>query len=332
MIKTGEASSVFIMVMEYKMSQLQDDYNELYRKGIAAFKAKNAEQARSYFLSASVLDPQQKTAWLALAKIENNADKRTEYYRKVAQIDPKDPIARAYLDGLSSVKNTPKPRRVGIPLWLGVLGFVLLLTVFGVGFVLNQNQSANILPTQMMMETASQFAQVLEQSEATPIASETIALTEIVLETSTETTLVPTETVFVMQEVPVLNTVQFNITLEPQITSTQSTGSLVIPPTNTVQFVPPTATLPTVPIPTLIVPTSGVTFVVTTSTPNPNANATTTPVLNVTQPPTALIGTVTSMPLLVTATFDFQEAPIPATNPADPPSTVEPNSGGRARR
>jgi hypothetical protein len=322
--------------MEYNMSQLQNDYNELYRKGIAAFKAKNAEQARSYFLSASVLDPQQKTAWLALAKIENNADKRTEYYRKVIQIDPKDPIARAYLDGLNSAKSTPKTetdsRKVGIPVWLGTLGFVLLLAVFGVGFVLNQNQSVDTLPTQMIMETTSQSAQSLQQSEATLIPTEAIALTETTLETSTEITLVPTETTFLTQEAPVLNTVQFNITLQPQITTTQNTGSLVIPSTNTVQFVPPTATLPSVPIPTLVVPTVGITFVVTTSTPNPNANATTTPALNITQPPTALIGTVTTMPLLVTATRDFEEAPVPATNPADPPSTVEPNSGGRAGR
>jgi len=128
------------------LSTPQKEYKDLYNAGVAAVRAKDLERARKLFLAAVTLDEQQKSGWLALARLETDLTQKGEYYRCVLRIDPRDAVARAFVDGMRHTRPQPWYRSR----WrIGLLGLVVLLLGGTLALLVAQPEGSggNILPT-----------------------------------------------------------------------------------------------------------------------------------------------------------------------------------------
>jgi len=148
------------------MSDSRDDFQNLYERAQQAVRDHDTERACVLLRAAVALasePPQEKRALLALARLETKPQAKAAAYRRVLELDPRDAVARAYLQGMRDARPAPAPpehknARRRSALWLALP--VLLLALLGFGlFSLLSGAPAPGLPTSAPSLTPSQMAE-----------------------------------------------------------------------------------------------------------------------------------------------------------------------------
>jgi tetratricopeptide (TPR) repeat protein len=88
----------------------------LVRQGIAAFKARQRQQAASLFVQATQLEPDNQLAWLWLAGCTSHPDEKRQHLLQAVQINPNNEIGQRAVAALAqleeSAQNQPSPPTV----------------------------------------------------------------------------------------------------------------------------------------------------------------------------------------------------------------------------
>lgn len=291
------------------MSTPQKEYKDLYNAGVAAVRAKDLERARKLFLAAVTLDEQQKSGWLALARLETDLPQKAEYYRQVLRIDPRDAVARAFVDGMRHTRPQPWYRSR----WrIGLLGLVVLLLGGTLALLVAQPEGSgdNILPTMARLPSMTPSNAV---ELAAPLSENSGVTGEETIESASTTTT---------PELPVQATIlslEATTTPAPTLAQQAFPTEPFAPPVPTTVFNPPV--LPTVPTSAL---GGGVIVTVAPSATSASA-ATATPqplFMDITESPP------TNLPVFATPTLDYQGDFNTEVPPPDQIFPEDPNSGG----
>ncbi len=282
------------------------EYRDLYNAGIAAVRAKDLERARKLFLAAVTLDEQQKSGWLALARLETDLAQKADYYRRVLKIDPRDAVARAFVDGMRHTR----PQRWGISL----LGLLMLLLGGTLALLVTQseNSSDNVLPTTARLPS-------LTPSAAIELAAPNSAELIISQETGDDVTPTPSPEIQIQATIFSLELP----TLESTTTPLPAPQAQLVFPTATIAEAAPT-TVFNPPVPTVPTAAPGIIVTVAPSATNPSAaTATAQPLfMDITEPPP------TNLPVFATPTLDYQGDFNTEVPPPDQTFPEDPNSGG----
>jgi len=291
------------------------EYQDLYRAGIAAARSKDFERARRLFQAAVTVDEGQKGGWLALARLEREPEKKAEYYRRVLRIDPKDAVARAFLDGMRHRRHPWYRSRRGA-------GALALLALFLGGALvlvaLNPRQEAGgVLPTSAQLPSLTPTIEM----QAGALLSINAATENVeAVQTVTEEPQLPLQVTFVRLDVSSPTAVIVDTATLPPA-APQPTASPTAP-APTVVFVPPPPSVPTA------TPGSGIvlpTYVTVppTATSAPGITPTQQPLfMDITEPPP------TGLPVFATPTDEFQGDFNTEVPPTDQTFPEDPNSGG----
>jgi hypothetical protein len=296
---------------------LSTEYRDLYKAGIAAARARDFDRARKLFLAAVTLDEGQKNGWLALARLESDPAAKASYYRRVLAIDPRDPIARAYLDGMRHAQPWYRSRRL-----VGVIGLLVLLLGGSFALIVSRPVTTGILlptpaqlpsPTaQLSIELASPLS-IVSPEAATPIPGE-----------ETVSPVAPVQVTFFSLDVRAADS---TLTVTPSPTSSAfipAAPTFTQPPAVTVVVNPPPGSAPTV------TPGNPLIVTVVTAPPVPTNAPGVTPTeqslfSDVSGPPS------TDLPVFATPTLDFQGDFNTEVPPTDQTFPEDPNSGGISR-
>jgi hypothetical protein len=311
------------------MSQ-SDDFQRLYERAQQAARDHDAERARVLLRAAVALasePPQEKRALLALAHLETSPQAKAAAYRRILELDPRDAVARAYLQGMRDARSAPatperEPARRRSALWLALP--VLLLALLGFGLLsLLSGAPTPSLPTSAPSLTPSQIA---EQANLAPPQAQAQMLPQASpTRPSQAANVLAAQTQEASPSPPAMSspTPQPSATLASFVlpTETPTGGSGPAPlilPTTAPLILPTTAPL--------ILPTALASATPTTTNPVlPSA----TPTLNDFVP----LPTSTTIPPLIlpTAVLPPTEAP-PIPGPPPPDFPLDPFSGGGSSR
>ncbi len=77
------------------------DADELMRRGVAAVRVGEADEARAYLTEITRREPDNADAWLWLAGVEQNPPVKREYFERVLELRPGDTEAQAGLERLA---------------------------------------------------------------------------------------------------------------------------------------------------------------------------------------------------------------------------------------
>jgi hypothetical protein len=292
------------------------EYQDLYRAGVEAARAKDFERARRLFQAAVTLDEEQKKGWLALARLESDAQTKADYYRHVLRLDPKDAVARAFLDGMQQARPAwYRSRRI-----VGLLGLVALLLGVVAALLAGQGGQAGdqVLPTSAQFPTSTPTG-----AQAAPLSADATEMT------ITDEATAQTETIIPPQVTLFSSNSSTQIFLAAPTASLFATAPGVVPtaapPQPTVIIIPPTVAGITV------TPGSGVIVTLVTAAPTSASAATPTEqplFMDITQPgPTS-----TGLPIFITPTSEFSGDFNTEVPPPDEPVIEDPNSGGGGPR
>jgi hypothetical protein len=293
------------------------EYQDLYRAGVAAARAKDVDRARKLFLAAVTLDETQKSGWLALARLESDPQAKADYYRRVLYLDPQDAIARAYIDGMRHAQPWYRSR-----LAIGILGLLVLLLGGSLALVATRpaSDADTVLPTSAQLPSPTATT-ALEAAMPLSADSPEVTATVVVDETESPTTpSAPVQATFLSLGFP---TVEATPSPSPTIVQQQlvvatSTLPPAAPPT---VFNPPPPNVPTSPSGGIIV--TLVTAPPPTSTSAAAPTATPQPLfMDVTEPPP------TSLPVFATPTLENQGDFNTEVPPTDQTFPEDPNGGG----
>jgi hypothetical protein len=288
------------------LSTTLKEYQALYRAGIAAARAKDIERARKLFLAAVTLDDGQKIGWLALARLETDLDKKAVYYHRVLQIDPRDPIARAFMDGMRHTR----PQLWYRSRW-SMLGLLVLL--FGGILALLLTQSGrtanNMLPTTARLPSITPSA-ALELAAPLSESNNDLAVSSA---TATPSPDIPVQiTSFALE----LSTIEPTATLPPTTMPQVFPTAIPVQPMPTTMFNPPVPTVPTAFPPVIVT-------VAPSATRATAPSSTSQPLfMDITELPP------TSLPVFATPTLDYQGDFNTEVPPPDQQFPEDPNSGG----
>lgn len=169
-----------------------EPYQSLYQAGVEAARIGDRDGARRLFRAAITLDARQKKAWLALAQLETDPDKKARCYERVLKLDPDDPTASVYLAG---VRRARQSRRRIPPIVISAALVTLVVVIIGALALLTRPQeSGEMLPTEARLPSltpeapADALRRDVPEATAETAASSTPSPVE-------PTTAVPTATV-----------------------------------------------------------------------------------------------------------------------------------------
>jgi hypothetical protein len=295
------------------------EYQDLYRAGVEAARAKDFERAYKLFQAAVTLDEEQKKGWLALARLESDPQTKAEYYRHVLRLDPQDAVARAFIDGMQQARPAwYRSRRI-----VGLLGLVALL--LGVVAALLAGQGGQVgdqvLPTPAQFPTATPTTEAVQADTLSVEITTTESGVTDEATAQTETIVAPQVTLFSSS-----SSTQIFLAAPTAIPTTTVPGIVptAVPPQPTVIIVPPTVAGITV------TPGSGVIVTLVTAAPTSASAATATeqPLFMDITPPGP---TSTGLPVFITPTSEFPGDFNTEVPPPDEPVIEDPNSGGAPR-
>lgn len=289
---------------------MSTEYQDLYRAGIATARAKDFDRARKLFLAAVTLDEAQKSGWLALARLETDPDTKADYYRRVLSIDSKDPLARAFIEGMRHARPWNRSRVA-----IGLLGLLALFLGGTLALLVSQSAPRGD-PT---LPTAARLPSLTPSVGIELAAPLTANGPDLLMETAEETSLptwdVPMQNPTFSLELPAL---EVSITPSPPTIPQQFAPTPTLPPVPTTIFNAPPAIEPTSvpPLATLVTaPPTSANPAAPTATPQPLF-------MDITEPPP------TNLPVFATPTLDYQGDFNTEVPPPDQTFPEDPNSGG----